>query len=251
MPEHTQTEPDESRPRTSSRTARQSREASPASGNADASATPAPAPLRSNEFIEDALRRWGDTVLRLAVGQLRNTADAEDVLQDVFVRLLKDSTSFNDDEHLKAWLLRVTINRCFDVRKAGKRRQTEPLEDRFAAPKAPDLLESDVWEAMGTLPEDLRVVVHLFYVDGYSTDEVAGIVDCRPATVRTRLHRARKRMKAALETMHLAGRTSNGVPALADRAPDDVPVPAPSLVPMSSSADSAPRAVAFRKGGRS
>ena len=72
--------------------------------------------IRSNEFIENAMRRWGDTVLRLALSHTRSVSDAEDVFQDVFLRLLKNDTVFNDDEHLKAWLLRVTINRCLDLR---------------------------------------------------------------------------------------------------------------------------------------
>lgn len=155
-------------------------------------------PLRSDEFIEEALHRWGDTVLRLALNQMGNAADAEDVFQDVFVRLLKDGTAFNDDEHLKAWLLRVTINRCNDVRKAGWRRRNEPLDERCATIEAPNLFSSDVWEAVGELPPDLRTVIHLFYVEGYSTDEIANLVDCRPSTARTRLHRARASLKNAL-----------------------------------------------------
>lgn len=151
--------------------------------------------LRPDAFLEDAMHRWGDTVLRLALSQLRDASDAEDVFQDVFVRLLKDRTAFNDDEHLKAWLLRVTINRCRDIGRSGWKRRNEPLAERHAALaiEAPDLLESDIWNAIGALPPDLRAVVHLHYVEGYSTDEAAALVGCRPSTARTRLHRARKR----------------------------------------------------------
>lgn len=110
--------------------------------------------LRPDAFLEDAMHRWGDTVLRLALSQLRDASDAEDVFQDVFVRLLKDRTAFNDDEHLKAWLLRVTINRCRDIGRSGWKRRNEPLAERHAAlaVEAPDLLESDIWNAIGTLP---------------------------------------------------------------------------------------------------
>ena len=168
------------------------------------------------------MHRWGDTVLRLALSQLRDASDAEDVFQDVFVRLLKDRTAFNDDEHLKAWLLRVTINRCRDIGRSGWKRRNEPLAERHAAlaVEAPDLLESDIWNAIGTLPPDLRAVVHLHYVEGYSTDEAAALVGCRPSTARTRLHRARKHLKAALETADLAGRPAPCQPAGASRADD-------------------------------
>ena len=178
--------------------------------------------LRPDAFLEDAMHRWGDTVLRLALSQLRDASDAEDVFQDVFVRLLKDRTAFNDDEHLKAWLLRVTINRCRDIGRSGWKRRNEPLAERHAAlaVEAPDLLESDIWNAIGTLPPDLRAVVHLHYVEGYSTDEAAALVGCRPSTARTRLHRARKHLKAALETADLAGRPAPCQPAGASRADD-------------------------------
>ncbi|MBX9032956.1 RNA polymerase sigma factor [Gordonibacter massiliensis] len=159
------------------------------------------------------MRRWGDMVLRLALSQLRDASDAEDVFQDVFIRLLKDRTTFNDDEHLKAWLLRVTVNRCRDIGRSGWKRRNEPLAERHTAIEAPNLLGSEVWDAIGALPPDLRAVVHLHYVEGYSTDEVAGLVGCRPSTARTRLHRARKHMRAALETGELAGRSARSAAA--------------------------------------
>lgn len=155
-------------------------------------------PLRSNEFLEGAMRRWGTTVLRLALSHMGNPTDAEDVFQDVFIRLMKDTTRFSSDEHLKAWLLRVTINRCYDIRKSGWKRRNEPLNERHVTIEAPDLFNSDIWEAVEELPFDLRTVFHLFYVEGYSTAEIAHIVDCRPSTARTRLHRARGLLKTTL-----------------------------------------------------
>lgn len=176
-------------------------------------ANSAAADLRSDAFLERAMRRWGDMVLRLALSQLRDASDAEDVFQDVFIRLLKDHTIFNDDEHLKAWLLRVTVNRCRDIGRSGWKRRNEPLAERHTTIEAPNLLGSEVWDAIGALPPDLRAVVHLHYVEGYSTDEVAGLVGCRPSTARTRLHRARKHMRAALETGELAGRSARSAVA--------------------------------------
>ena len=173
-------------------------------------------------FLRQAMADWGDAVYRLALGQTRSRADAEDVYQDVFLRLLDSGTAFESPEHLKAWLLRVTINRCRDIGRSGWKRRNEPLAERHAAlaVEAPDLLESDIWNAIGTLPPDLRAVVHLHYVEGYSTDEAAALVGCRPSTARTRLHRARKHLKAALETADLAGRPAPCQPAGSSRADD-------------------------------
>jgi len=155
--------------------------------------------LREDAFLEDAMERYGDAVYRLALCRLGSRADAEDVYQDVFLRLLRDTTAFRDGEHLKAWLLRVTLHCCVDLRRSAWWKRTAPLE--AAADAAAPLSEEKgaLWQAVEALPADLRTAVWLHYVEGYGTDEIAKIVNCRPATVRTRLHRARKQLKLDLE----------------------------------------------------
>lgn len=155
--------------------------------------------MRSDAFLSDAMEQYGDAVYRLALCRLDSRADAEDVFQDVFLRLLRDTTVFRDGEHLKAWLLRVTVNCCNDLRRSAWFKRTAPLE---AAPDAAAPMpetHSELWQAVHALPDDLRIAVWLHYVEGYGTDEIASLVGCRPATVRTRLHRARKRLKFELE----------------------------------------------------
>lgn len=155
--------------------------------------------LRSDEFLCAAMESCGDAVYRLAYCRLGSRADAEDVFQEVFIRLLRDTTEFRDSEHLKAWLLRVTLSRCADLRRSAWFKHTAPLE---AAPEAAAPGQGGheaLWQAVRALPDDLRTAVWLHYVEGYSTDEIAGMAGCRPATVRTRLHRARKQLKLDLE----------------------------------------------------
>ena len=142
---------------------------------------------------------WGDTVLRVALAQTGSPSDADDVFQDVFMRLLENSTTFKSDEHLKAWLLRVTINRCHDLARSVWNRRTEGFERQHADIAAPEAFRADIWEVVSELSPDLRAVVHLFYVEGYSTEEIAAIVECQPSTVRTRLHRARQQLRAPLQ----------------------------------------------------
>ena len=120
--------------------------------------------------MERAMRTWGSTVYRLALNQTQSPHDAEDICQDVFLRLLKDATAFKDDEHLKAWLLCVAINRC------------RALQD------------SELGRALGRLPDKMRLIVHLHYYEGFSTEEIARLVHCAPATVRSRLSRARTQL---------------------------------------------------------
>lgn len=89
--------------------------------------------LKPDDFIEHALRTWGTTVYRLALNQTQSPHDADDVCQEVFLRLLKDPTDFKDDEHLKAWLLRVTINCSRDLHRSAWKRRTE-LVDTLRTP---------------------------------------------------------------------------------------------------------------------
>lgn len=160
-------------------------------------------------FLSAAMERWGDTVLRLALNQMRDRTDAEDVFQDVFMRLLDHDGPFNGEEHLKAWLLRTTVNRCHDLQRRSKRKSFEALDDDMlessAASKSgnddplAELLRSDVWGMVGRLPDELSAIVHLFYAEGYRTPEIARIIGRPEATVRTRLHRARCALKTMIE----------------------------------------------------
>ena len=162
------------------------------------------ADLRSDEFMNHALRDWEDMVYRLALSQTREPADPSDVCQETFISLLKDATVFQDDEHLKAWLIRVTINRCNQLRRTASRHRTQPLpDDETLLPKTPPasaaLMANEVWRVLDTLPPKYRAVVHLHYVEGYSTEEIAEIAKCRPSTVRSRLRRARAQLKTLIE----------------------------------------------------
>lgn len=163
-----------------------------------------------------ALDLWGNSVYRVALSQTRSPQDAQDVAQDVFLRLLESDVTFAGDEHLKAWLLRVTINRCKELHRSWWKRRVETFGDtsrlepaevvgfhRTASPEdiaLSDLQDDRIWKALRALPEHLQVAAVLFYVAECQTDDIARIVGCAPATVRTRLHRAREQMRRTLET---------------------------------------------------
>lgn len=165
---------------------------------------------RGEKFIRYAMDRHGNSVYVTALSQTRSVHDAQDVAQDVFCRLLTDGTAFTSNEHLKAWLLRTTVNRCRELYRTPWRRRLEstddaarelPAEDPSAEDAALAELRADpVWQALLALPEKLRVVALLHYVEEYTTEEIARIVGSPPATVRTRLHRARKQMRQMLES---------------------------------------------------
>lgn len=164
-------------------------------------------PFRSDDFMEATLARWGGAVYRLALSQTRSVADAEDVVQDVFLALFRSAVEFRDDGHVKAWLLHVAANRCRELHRAAWTRRVEPRDDMTSLAGTQDAAEKvalaaldrhPVWEVLAELPESQRMAVHLRYVEDCSVAEVARIMGCSPVTVRTRLFRARKRLAERL-----------------------------------------------------
>ena len=150
----------------------------------------------TEQALCNAMRLHGDTVYRLALCRMQNTADAEDVYQDVFLRLFQQAADW-DGEHTKAWLIRATLNRCADLHRFRLRRPVLALEDIAGAAPADDSA-AELWDAVARLPEKLRTAVHLYYAEGYATEEIAALLGVPPATVRTRLRRARLKLKDLL-----------------------------------------------------
>ena len=148
--------------------------------------------------VDEAMSAWGDAVYRLAYARLRNRADAEDVMQTVFLRLLRRDEPFADEGHEKAWLLRVAANCCNALHRSAWSRHRAAGEDLPEPIAEDDGALRDVWEAVGSLPEPQRDAVHLRCGEGYEVDEIAEILGVKPATVRVRLHRARKALRAML-----------------------------------------------------
>ena len=166
---------------------------------------------RSEAFIRQVMDEWGGTVFKLAFAQTTSKADAEDVYQEVFIRLFKSRDPFDSPEHLKAWLLRVTVNCCRDLYRSGWKSKVisienyentvngsaQAIQDEAQDTAAQDA-EQDLARALKALPENMRAAIHLYYYEGYSTDETARILNIEPSTLRTRMQRARERLKKEL-----------------------------------------------------
>ena len=134
-------------------------------------------------------------LLRIAMTRLSSPADAEDVVQEVFLKLLTTRPHFRDLEHEKAWLIRVTVNGCRSrLRSPWRKRRTELSEGL----PAPEPEEKVVLEAVLALPPRDRAAVHLYYYEGYSTPEISAMTGQSEGTVRSRLSRARQKLKALL-----------------------------------------------------
>lgn len=143
-----------------------------------------------------AVERYGAMVYRMAYAQTRSRHDAGDIFQEVFLRYHRAAPSFESEEHRKAWLLRVTVNCARSLFTAPWRQRSVPLEDVYAYT---DPAESAVDTALAQLPEKYRAVVHLYYYEGYGTEEIARILNRRPSTIRAQLTRARQKLKELLK----------------------------------------------------
>lgn len=157
--------------------------------------------VRDDAFLRRAMRDHGAAVLRLALAQTGSRADAEDVYQDVFVALARCETDFADADHLHAWLLRSTVNRCRDLARSWWRRHAQSfdalgLEIADAGPgEDAGFSPAELWDAVQRLPERYRTVVHLRYVERLPADKIAEACGISESAVRTRLSRATRKLR--------------------------------------------------------
>ena len=157
-------------------------------------------PRRASGEMEELIDRYQNMVYGLALAKTNSPADADDVFQEVFLACFQSGKIFRDEEHLKAWLLRTTINISRRYTASTWRRKTVPLSEREDAPvlfREPE--ENLVWEAVQALDEAYRLPIYLFYFQELSTQEIAKALSLRPGTVRMRLSRGRGILREVLK----------------------------------------------------
>ena len=156
--------------------------------------------MNDTNRLETLIDQYENTLLRAALAILGEPHEAEDAVQDTFLRYLEKRPDFRDENHEKAWLLTVCANGCKSRLRARKRRPTVELLDIYPAP---DRDSGEVAEAVFALPANQRAAIHLFYYEGYSTQEIARILGQRPGTVRSHLSRARESLRHMLKGAEL------------------------------------------------
>ena len=162
-----------------------------------------PSREKVNQRATALLDQYGEHILRLAYSYLHNQSDAEDILQDTLIQYLRTSPTLESPAHEKAWLLRVAGNLSKNLLRAQGYRQADQLEETLVAQEREDL--SYVWDAVKALPVPYREAIHLFYYEGYSTAQIARILDQKESTVRSRLKRGREKLKPLLEEVGALG----------------------------------------------
>lgn len=146
------------------------------------------------------VRRYSGMILRLCFTYSLGRADAQDICQNVFLKLLQSDRRFDSEGETRAFIIRITINECKDVLKSGWRRRSVPL-DELIEREVPFLPEENtgVLAAVQRLPIKYREAVYLYYYEGYNAEEIAAMVGAKPAAVRQRLARAREKLRKELE----------------------------------------------------
>ena len=154
--------------------------------------------MRSEQEVNRVIELYGDTVRRLCMIYLKNYADTEDIFQNVFLKYATSSIKFENDEHEKAWFIRVTINKCKDLLKSFFRNRTVSLDDIVEKPEAISSDYREVLEAVLSLPQKYRNVVYLHYYEGYSAPQISHILGKNVNTVYTLLTRSKKMLREKL-----------------------------------------------------
>lgn len=150
---------------------------------------------RKTVDLAAAFETYCDMVYRLAFIRTGNTADAEDILSEVFLRLVKNQNKIDCDDHLKNWLIRVTVNCSNSHFSKRKRRGEVELTENCGFD---ELKEDAVLPAVLSLPENQKIIIYMYYYEGYSVEEIAGICSIPSGTVKSRLARARDKLKIKL-----------------------------------------------------
>lgn len=141
---------------------------------------------------EQIIRKYADMVYRLALSYTHNRMDADDVFQETFLRYVRRQPEFESEVHEKAWFVRVTVNCAKSLLTSPWRKRTQVLDGRESYTMEE---EHQLDEALAQLKPEERTLIHLYYYEGYKTDEIAGILKKKPSTIRSQLTRARRKLE--------------------------------------------------------
>lgn len=154
--------------------------------------------MRNEQEVNRAIELYSDTIRRLCMIHLKNHADTEDIFQTVFLKYVLSSVSFENEEHEKAWFIRVTINACKDLLKSFFHSRTVSLDDVLEQPAALPEDNREILEAVLSLPQKYREVVYLHYYEEYSAPQISRILGKNVNTIYTLLTRSRQMLREML-----------------------------------------------------
>ena len=152
--------------------------------------------MQNEENIKQTIEKYADTVYRIALTRCETIENAEDVFQDVFMKYSEKMPNFENEEHEKAWFIRVTINLTKNIKQSAWNKKIVVLEDNIAFEKQE---ETEVFSIINQLPKNYKTVIYLLYYEGYKVKEIATLMKTKEGTIKTWLFRAREMLKEQLE----------------------------------------------------
>lgn len=149
--------------------------------------------------VQELFEKYRNNLYAVAFNVCKNAEDAEDVIQDTFIQYHQLQKEYDNEQHIRAWLIRVAVNKAKNMNRSFWRRNKMPLEDymetlAFETPESENL-----FEAVMQLPEKYRIAIHLFYYEDYSVREIADILKISESNAKIRLSRGRRLLKTALQ----------------------------------------------------
>lgn len=158
--------------------------------------------LHTDKEIADIYKRHVKTIYRVCYAYMKNSADTEDAVQETFMKLIKAGPVFQNEEHEKAWLIRTSSNICKNILRHWWRKR-QNIEDCYEM-SVNDRFEIDeVFQTIMSLPDKYKVVIYLYYYEGYTSVEISKILKKPPSTIRNHLHEARVILKERLGEEYL------------------------------------------------
>ena len=153
----------------------------------------------TNREIINIYNRNVDTVYRISLMYLKNIPDAEDAVQDIFLKLIHENHKFESLEHEKAWLITTSKNYCKNILKNWWRKKRNNINNISEPSYTENFPMDNTWQQVVKLPNKYKMVIYLYYYEGYSTGEISEILETKNSTIRSRLYRARKKLKIIIE----------------------------------------------------
>lgn len=153
--------------------------------------------MRENEQFTPAAQKYMDMIFRIAFNYLKSQPDADDVTQEVLIKLYRTDKAFESQAHLRHWLVRVTVNCCKKALLSPWRRMA-PIEEYAQTLSFSNPEQSELFYMTMELPRKYRVAIYLYYYEDYSTEEIGALLGLPKSTVATHLHRGRKLLKEKL-----------------------------------------------------
>lgn len=149
--------------------------------------------------VQELIKAYQNNLFVAAFQICKSKEDAEDIVQETFIQYHTTKKEYESEEHIRAWLLRVAINKAKNVNTTFWRRNKQPLEDYIETLTFETKSDGDLFETVMGLPQKYRIVIHLFYYEEYSVQEIAKVLKLSESNVKVRLSRGRKLLKDALK----------------------------------------------------